>query len=103
MEDCQYKCYPNKEITANEINTDTYNETFIVMNSDKIIQKIKMLMKERYFYKKKDLIKRINIPKPYPLVQIYSALTQIIEDTNEVVVDKYGRTGHLVNIGEYYL
>ena len=49
------------------------------------------------------IIKRINIPKPYPLVQIYSALTQIIEDTNEVVVDKYGRTGHLVNIGEYYL
>jgi len=103
MEDCQYKCYPNKEITANDINMDTYNESFIVMNSEKIIQKIKMLMRERYFYKKKDLIKRINIPKPYPLVQIYSALTQIIEDTNEVIVDKYGRTGHLVNIGEYYL
>ena len=101
MEDCQYKCYPNKDIS--ETNMDTYNEAFIVMNSDKIIQKIRMLMKERFFYKKNDLIRQINIPKPYPIVQIYSALTQVIEDTNEVITDKYGRTGHLVNIGEYYL
>jgi superfamily II DNA or RNA helicase len=101
MEDCQYKCYPNKDIS--ETNMDTYNEAFIVMNSDKIIQKIRMLMKERFFYKKNDLIRLINIPKPYPTVQIYSALTQVIEDTNEVITDKYGRTGYLVNIGEYYL
>jgi hypothetical protein len=36
-------------------------------------------------------------------VQIYAALTQLIEDNNEFIVDKYGRNGRLVNIGEYYL
>jgi hypothetical protein len=60
-------------------------------------------MKERFFYKKNDLILRINTPKPYPLVQIYAALTQVIENSNEYVNDKYGRNGHLINIGDYYL
>jgi hypothetical protein len=60
-------------------------------------------MKESFFYKKDVLIKSIQSPKIYPLVQIYAALTQLIEDNNEFIVDKYGRNGRLVNIGEYYL
>ena len=107
MSSCEFKCRPGlsdeNKITDANVNNETYNEAFIIMNSDKILQKIRDLMKERFFYKKKDLITMINIPKPYPLVQIYSALTHILEDSNEVLVDKYGRTGHLVNIGEYYL
>ena len=84
-------------------NDFTYNEAFIAMNSEKIIKKIRLLMKERYFYLKEDLIKRISIPHPYPRVQIFAALTQLVEDTSEFIVDRYGRTGYLVNIGEYYL
>jgi len=30
-------------------------------------------------------------------------LTQLIEDGSEVIVDKYGRNGYLINIDEYYL
>jgi hypothetical protein len=62
-----------------------------------------MLMKMRYFYKKTDLIQLINIPKKYPIAQIYAALTQIINDNTEYITDRYGRTGYLINIGEYYL
>jgi hypothetical protein len=102
MENCEYKCYPVKEISDGALNEKSYNETFIMMNSEKIIQKIRTLMKERFFYKKNDLILRINVPKPYPLVQIYAALTQVIENSNEYINDKYGRSGHLINIGEYY-
>jgi superfamily II DNA or RNA helicase len=103
MADCQYKCRPFKEITEKDLKEDTYNENFIMMNSEKIIQKIRSLMKERFFYKKPDLIKMINTPKVYPLVQIYAALTHLIEDNNEFVTDKFGRNGHLINIDEYYL
>lgn len=103
MADCQYKCRPFKEISETDLKEDTYNESFILMNSEKIIQKIRALMKERYFYKKKDLIERINAPKKYPLVQIYAALTQLIEDNNEFITDKFGRSGNLINIDEYYL
>jgi superfamily II DNA or RNA helicase len=99
--ECDYNCRPDKEI--GEPNDFTYNEAFIAMNAEKILKKIRMLFKERYFYLKKDLIHRMNIPKPYPLVQIYAGLTQLVEDSSEFITDKYGRNGYLVNIGEYYL
>jgi len=103
MATCNYDCRPNKEIDESELNEDTYDESFIIMNSEKILQRIRMLMKEAFFYKKDVLLKSIRTPKEYPYVQIYSALTQLIEDENEFITDKYGRNGRLVNIGDYYL
>lgn len=104
MDTCEYKCLPaNDQVDDNLMNFDTYNETFMLMNSDKIIQKIKTLFTMRFFYKKQTLFQLINVPKKYPTAQIYSALTQMIDDNSEYLVDKYGRTGHLINIGDYYL
>ena len=103
MANCNYDCRPNKEIDESELNEDTYDESFIIMNSEKILQRIRMLMKESFFYKKDVLLKSIKTTKEYPYVQIYSALTQLIEDENEFITDKYGRNGRLVNIGDYYL
>jgi len=107
MATCEYKCNPDKKISYEDAREDTYNETFIMMNSEKIIQKIKNLFSDKmdgkFFFKKSELMRRINSPKPYPIVQIYAALTQLIEDATEPIMDKYGRTGHLVNIGDYYL
>ena len=101
MKDGNYKCYPDKKI--GELNEDTYDESFIHNNGDRIAKKIRDLFKERYFYRKKDLIQKINVPKIYQLIQIYATLTQMIEDTSEVILDRYGRVGYLVNIGDYYL
>jgi hypothetical protein len=103
MATCNYSCRPDKKIDESKLNEDTYNENFIIMNSEKILQRIRMLMKESYFYKKDMLLKAIRTPKEYPYVQIYSALTQLIEDENEIITDKYERNGRLINIGEYYL
>ena len=103
MENCEYKCRPNKQIDQENLNKDTYNESYIITNTEKIIQKIKSLMKEGFFYKKQKLLQLINIPKKYPLDQIYYALTQLVDNNNEPILDKYGRVGHLINIGEYYL
>jgi hypothetical protein len=103
MAKCNYDCKPNAVIDDKNLNMDTYNENFIMNNSEKILQRIRMLMKENYFYIKKNLIHAINIPKEYPRTQIFAALTQLIEDNNEFIVDKYGRNGRLINIGDYYL
>ena len=104
MDTCEYKCLiPDPSLDESMLNYDTYNEAFMLVNSDKIIQKIKILMKSRFFYKKNELFKLINFPKKYPSIQIYAALTQIINDNTEYISDKYNRTGYLVNIGEYYL
>ena len=101
MESCSYECQPNKVV--DKINLYSYDETFILLNNEKIIQKIKALFKESYVYKKDRLISSINLIRTYPLMQIYSALNQMIVDKNEFITDKYGRTGNLINIGEYYM
>ena len=103
MATCNYNCRPDATIDEKSLNEDTYDENFIVINSEKILQRIRMLFKESFFYKKNMLLKAIQTPKEYPYIQIYSALTQLIEDENEFIVDKYGRNGRLINIGEYYL
>ena len=103
MSTCYYSCIPSKKIDEKDLNEDTYDEKFIKLNSDKIMQKIRLLMRESFFYKKEQLINLIQIPKKYPYVQIYAALTNLIEDNNEYIVDKYGRNGRLINIDEYYL
>ena len=103
MATCNYNCRPDTDIDETKLNEDTYDQNFIVMNSEKILQRIRMLFKETFFYKKETLLRAIRTPKEYPYVQIYSALTQLIEDENEFIVDKYGRNGRLINIGDYYL
>ena len=103
METCEFKCKPYKEITDTDVKLDSYDETFIMMNTEKIIQRLRDLFKERFYYTKNELISHINIVKDYPLVQIYAALSQLIDDNNEYIMDKYGRLGHLVNIDDFYL
>jgi len=103
METCNFKCKPFKEIKEEDIKLDTYNEAFIFMNTDKIIQRIRELFKNRFFYKKENLISEINIFKNYPLIQINAALSILIDDQNEFISDRFNRLGHLINIENYYL
>ena len=103
MDSCQYTCKPNKTITDADVKLDTYREEFIMMNTEKIIRRVRMLFKERFFYTKTNLIKEINVINKYPLVQINTALNQLINDNYEYITDKYGRIGNLINIGHLYL
>ena len=78
-------------------------KSFITMNSDKIIQRIRDAFKESFYYEKLRLIAEINAVKNYPVLQINAALNQLTEDKNEFLVDMYGRMGRLINIGDLYL
>lgn len=104
MDTCAYQCKPAKKIEDIEVQMDTYNEDFIMMNTEKIIYKIKELFKNtkngRFFIKKAELRE---ILVQYPPVQINAALQILIEDKNEYVTDKYGRLGHLINIDDLYI
>ena len=103
MEKCDYLCKPNATILKANTKLDTYGEEYINVNNDKIIRRIKMLMKENFFYRKEELISRINVVNEYPDAQINSALNQLVEGKNEYITDKYNRLGYLINIGELYL
>ena len=105
MKKCEYYCNPSPdvEITPENAKLDTYNEAFIVKNTDKVINKIKMLMKDNFFYRKTDLITRINLIRRHPLSEIDAALTQLVDDKYEFITDKYGRIGNLINVDDLYL
>lgn len=103
METCSYSCKPDANIDERAVVLDTFNEGFIMMNTDKIVQRIRQLMRERFFYDKMQLISHINSVRRYPLVQIDAALTQLVDDKNEYITDMYGRLGNLVNKGDLYL
>ena len=102
MDNCDYTCSPNIKMNDNEIVSHTYNNDFIKTNYQMILKRIKQLFKDQTFYKKEQLINSINIFKPYPIEQIYYTLSQLIDNKNEYLIDKYGRLGSLVNKGDYY-
>jgi hypothetical protein len=67
------------------------------------MEKIRQLFKENHIYTRNTIIKLINNVKPYPLEQIYSTLTYLVDNKNEMILDKYGRKGILKNKNNIYM
>jgi hypothetical protein len=88
---------------TDKINTTTYNNRFLLVNSEIIIKKIKELFKQKYVYTKDELITFINYSKDFPLEQINAALEYLINNKSENLVDMIGRNGFLKNINNIYL
>ena len=101
--DCEYNCSPNSSIESKDIITDSYSQSYIIMNLDKILKRIKTLYKEHYVYDKQELVNRINVGKTYSIEQINMALTVLTTDKNEYIIDMLNRIGKLVNIDTFYL
>lgn len=101
QDNCEYSCVPRDTIDSGSIHMDTYNEQFIQMNNERLMQRIRELFKEKHFYSKSDLVGAIKHSRDYPLLQIDSALTELMKDT-ETLIDAYGRTGRLVNVDKMY-
>jgi hypothetical protein len=101
MDTCEYTCKP--EILEDEqLDLNTYNKKFIALNVDKVMSKIKELYKREFIYSKNELLFELQISKKYPLIQINNALNNFIENKTEYIIDMFGRSGNLINIGEYY-
>jgi hypothetical protein len=111
--ECVFSCKPGMSENQIGMRKDIFTDSIITMNTDKIIQRIRDIFQEKYLYKRNtsgekikdissDLISTINYNKKYPIEAIDIALTQLLEDKNEFLRDKYGRYGRLVNIGSYY-
>jgi superfamily II DNA or RNA helicase len=103
MENCSYTCSPSAVIADGDVVKHTYNDSFVQMNRPRIIARILQLFREHNIYTRKQLINSINIIKEYPIEQIFSALTYLIENKNEYLIDKYGRLGNLINKDLYYI
>jgi hypothetical protein len=83
-----------------QVTNASYSQPFIAMNADRIMQRLRDLFRVQHFYNRPTLIRLL---PGHPREQIDAALTRIMRDDREPLVDKYGRAGRLINVGEYYL
>ena len=103
MDTCEYKCKAGVLPAESDLIQNTYVTDFIKTNNDEIIKRIRALFREHSMYKRNVLIDSINIVKQYPIDQIFYAITYLVNNKNEFLTDKYGRSGYLVNRDIYYL
>ena len=99
MERCEYKCKSNDDGSTT---LDTYNDTFMLQDTEQIKSVVRDLMVERFFYRKQQLVAMLNATKPYPASKIDAALNELVEN-REPIVDKFGRLGRLIHTGDLYL
>jgi hypothetical protein len=96
---CEYQCAVGSRDKI-QVNDDTYAQPFIAMNADRIMQRIRDLFREQHFYARRLLLQHLS---GHPREQVDVALTRLLHDDREHLVDKYGRSGRMINVGEYYL
>ena len=101
MDNCAFKCFAKEP--SGEPRRDTYSREFVESSNGRIMYRIRELFKYRHFYTREELVELINEVRVYPIEQIYSALTQFIDNKNEYITDMYGRIGNLVNHADDYL
>ena len=104
MEDCEYKCYPedaDKKYKKQNGYDQLYGEDQIGMNSGIVINKLKTIFKKDNAYHI-DALKEMEIFKNTTTEELYYALTLLI-DGPELIADKLGRFGKLINRGDYYI
>jgi len=101
MDTCEYTCLNRIDPQPSTI-MSTYTPDMAESNIYAVSKRIRDLYREQHVYKRDQLIRSINIRRTYPIEHVFQALSKFIENRNDLLVDKYGRTGYLVNRGEYY-
>merc|ERR1711871_541485 len=102
--ECDFQCSAKEPTMENQI---TYNEHFLVINSDKIIERIRNIFKDMpgsqgiYYIHKNDLKAMVNIVKHYSDEEINNVLNFFL--TGEPIYDRYNRQGTIINKGPYYI
>ena len=103
MDNCSFQCKPiAKQPEESEISYSTYSVPFLQNNRAMLKRRIKQLFRDEMVYTTKQLISQIQTNKEYPLIQINDTLSYLLTNPNEIIIDKYGRTGRLTNYDEYY-
>ena len=111
---CTLTCNPdvprNEELEGlDELgrNQFTYSLDFMNVNRVQIIERIRQLFQVQPYYPADVLVNAIQggphtTTTKYPKEQIYYALTYLMQNRNEFLVDSHKRLGHLINRGDIY-
>ena len=104
MEKCEYSCSPSmdQEPTEDNVVKETYNTTYLQSNHTRIAKRLRQLYRNDSHFTMEELLKEIQILKPYPVEQIYYSLSLFLRNPNEWLIDKHGRKGYLIVKDDVY-
>jgi hypothetical protein len=108
MDTCEFQCRPSHDMSRvgdKDLVLATYGDSYAMVNASSIVQRIRQLFREKHMYTRKQLVSAINVPRKYPMEQIFAALSQFLRDNHTgagYLMDTYGRKGYLVNRGDHY-
>jgi len=102
---CEVPCQsdvPESTLTEHQ-RTSTYSLNFLQANRVRITDLVRQMFREQPYYPGDVLVQSIQATQPaYSVEQIYYALTYLLQNRNEYLVDNHGRLGHLINRGDIY-
>jgi hypothetical protein len=95
--------YTNKSPPVeSNVTTGTYSSRFIYNVETVLLPKLKAMFRENSFLSHDDILYKLGLKKIYPVEQIYSALSLLVNDSDNYIVDRYGRIGNVVNYENSY-
>tara|TARA_Y100001970_G_scaffold166800_1_gene204231 strand:- start:6059 stop:9619 length:3561 start_codon:yes stop_codon:yes gene_type:complete len=98
--DCEYKCYPEREVPSIKMDNDTYSIIYAQDDISKVKKIVKDMFKSRFVYTLKDIINNVkNIENKF----IIKAVDSMVDNKNDVVYDLYNRDGYIIQQGLYYM
>ena len=99
MDTCEYECI-NKLKDIEQIDKSTYSYGFT--QNSKIIDKIKLLFTIKHVYHEKEFLNLLKDKTSTP-IEIQRAIYEMLNDSQNVLIDKFSRKGTLININGLYL
>lgn len=102
QDNCEFKCFNKDGFNSSTTEKSTYNTVFARMNYSEILRNVKDIFREHHTLKQSDLLNLINNKREFPRSQVFYVLSQIIDNKNDILIDKYNRNGTLINKGNYY-
>ena len=104
MSKCEYKCTPGlsaKQTLENiPVNQSTYGVHHLQRRRENITKRIRQLYREKPFYKREELLREIQIGKPYKLQEIYYVLGIFLKKHEWVIHDNI--VGTIIRHGDIY-
>lgn len=98
QEECNYTCHNESTLGKEDISTYSYSHTV----KNQLIEQIKRLFLKRHVYTFEEILELFEINKNSP-EKIYSALTYLVNSNTEIVSDKFGKQGTVMNVKNLYV
>ena len=100
QKDCDYKCLNTITPGVNFEDKSTYS--YLHTKNNQLLDKIKKLFLKKHVYRFEEIMDIFELNEN-DAEQVYSTLTHLVKNNTEIVFDKYGKKGNIMNVKNLYI